>query len=380
MTIKHIIAVHSGKGGVGKSTVAVNLAIGLAELGARVGLMDADIHGPSIAKMMGNTNWPEPAPMPDTIFPLEAFGIKFISMGNLTTDDTPIIWRGAMLNSALNQFFSHVEWGELDCLLIDMPPGTGDVQLTLSQSIPLAGAVIVTTPQELAISDTVRGARAFQRLEVPILGVIENMSYFICDACNHETEMFGESSVKMLAQELKTGVLARIPLEPAICQTGDGGRPFVVAAPDSETTKAFEHAAEKILNQIEKNAPSTVLDLRWVDMHEGQRITMPPKGDFDSGLEIKALWQAGKSELGIAWRDGSKTFIPVRELRLSCPCAVCVDEWTGDEILDPDTVSEELSVSTIQTVGRYAIQPVFSDGHNTGIFHFERLRKFNSGS
>jgi len=375
MSIKHIIAIHSAKGGVGKSTVAVNLAIGLAEMGARVGLLDSDIYGPSIPKMLGNTDWPKPGRAPESVLPLEAFGIQFMSMGNLTTAETPIIWRGAMLNSALSQFFSHVEWGELDYLLIDMPPGTGDVLLTLSQSVPLAGVVVVTTPQELAISDTVRGARAFQRLEVPILGVIENMSGFVCDECGETTELFGESTVHMLAEELKTKVLAKIPLEPTVCETGDQGRPVVVSAPGSATCRLFEKAAENLYRELEASTPSSVLDLVWVEMETGQRIELPPRETVDSGLEIKSFWQVSATELGIAWKDGSTSIIPIRTLRLACPCAVCIDEWTGEELLDPSSVPEDISVKRIQTVGRYAIQPEFSDGHDTGIFHFERLKQ-----
>jgi ATP-binding protein involved in chromosome partitioning len=375
MTIKHIIAVHSAKGGVGKSTVSVNLAIGLAHLGAKVGLLDADVHGPSISKMMGNTNWPVAGMQPESVLPLEAFGVKFISMGNLTDENTPVIWRGAMMNSALNQFFANVDWGELDYLLIDMPPGTGDAQLTLSQSVPLSGAVVVTTPQELALSDTIRGARAFQKLQVPILGLVENMSYFICDACSEKTEIFGESTINLLANELKTDILARVPLEPAICETGDAGVPHLVNAPGSETAKAFGEAARKLFEKLEKETLSAILDLSWVDMEEGERIPVPPKADFETGLEIQALWQVSRNELGISWKDGKHSIIPVRILRLACPCAVCVDEVTGDKVLDPDTVPEDLTLFQIQTVGRYAIQPVFSDGHDTGIFTFERLKQ-----
>ncbi|PIE03446.1 MAG: sodium:proton antiporter [Acidobacteria bacterium] len=376
--IKHIVAVHSAKGGVGKSTVAVNLAIGLTQLGARVGLMDADIHGPSIAKMLGNTSWPQPGPYQDTIKPLEAYGLQFISMANLTTAETPIIWRGAMLNSVLSQFFSHVQWHELDYLIVDMPPGTGDVQLTLAQNIPLSGVVVVSTPQELALSDTIRGTQAFQRLEVPILGVVENMSYFICNECQQKTEIFGDSAVHMLAEELKTRILARIPIEPGITTSGDEGKPFILAHPESESSKALEKAAQKILNQLEDKVPTSVLNLEWVPMEAGERITVPPRMEVDSGLEMKALWQVSQTELGIVWENGDTSIIPVRKLRLACPCAVCVDEWTGEDLLDPKTVPEDLSVEHIQTVGRYAIQPVFSDGHDTGIFHFESLRSLAS--
>lgn len=246
--VKSTIAVASGKGGVGKTTVAVNLAIALAQSGAQVGLMDADIYGPNIPIMVG-INQP-PRAVGERIIPLEAYGIKLMSMGFLVPPDQAVIWRGPMLHNAIRQFLTDVEWGELDYLVIDLPPGTGDVQISLAQSVPLTGGVVVATPQPVALADVVKGITMFRRLDVPVLGVIENMSYFICPHCNQRTEIFAHGGAEQLAQELGVPFLGAIPLDVAIRVGGDNGQPVTALAPDSPYALPFKTIAEKVAAAI----------------------------------------------------------------------------------------------------------------------------------
>lgn len=249
LAAQHIIAVASGKGGVGKSTVAVNLAVALAQLRQRVGLLDADIHGPNIPLMMGI---PEEKPFAfgDQIFPPSAHGVTVMSMGLLVPAEAPVIWRGPMMHQAIRQLARDVMWGQLDTLIVDLPPGTGDVQLTLTQTLPLAGVVMVTTPQDVALADVLKGGEMFRQLDVPILGLIENMSYYICKHCGQPEPIFGEGGGERLSRRLATKLLAQIPLDPAIRQSGDGGLPVVIAAPDSPAARAFLQAAETLAAQL----------------------------------------------------------------------------------------------------------------------------------
>src|SRR5688572_6907636 len=226
-----VIAVSSGKGGVGKSTISSNLAVALAKSGARVGLMDGDIYGPNIPRMMG-VNSPPPV-VNEKIVPLEAHGVKVISLGFLIERDQPAIWRGPIVMKIVNQFLRDVSWGELDYFIVDLPPGTGDAQLSLVQATHVGGAVIVTTPQEVSTGDALRGAKMFQRVGVPVLGIIENMSYFECPHCSAQTTIFGAGGGERLAKELGLPLLARIPLYPQVLKGGDTGMPIVVAEPES---------------------------------------------------------------------------------------------------------------------------------------------------
>ena len=247
--IKSTIAVASGKGGVGKSTVAVNLAVALAQAGAQVGLMDADIYGPNIPVMMGVANQ-RPMARDDKIIPLEAFGIKVMSMGLLVPPEQAMIWRGPMLHSAIRQFLSDVDWGPLDYLVIDLPPGTGDAQLTLAQSVPLTGAIVVATPQDVALADVIRGVSMFKKLEVPVLGVVENMSYFICPHCGERTDIFDHGGAKEMAKRLEVPFLGEIPLDIKIRLGGDTGLPVMITEPDSPLGVAFRRAAENIAARV----------------------------------------------------------------------------------------------------------------------------------
>lgn len=247
--VKYIVAVSSGKGGVGKSTVATNLAVALGQSGVSVGLMDADIYGPNIPMMMG-----VPAPPgkeEGKILPAEAHGVKIISMAFFVPEETAVVWRGPMVHTALLQFFRDVQWGELDYLLIDLPPGTGDAQLSISQMVPMTGAISVTTPQEVALYDVRKGLRMFQKVNVPLLGIIENMSFFVCGHCGERTEIFSFAGGERAAKKFDIPFLGRIPLDPAIRECSDAGTPIVVANPDSPQSKAFVKIAAALRNQIE---------------------------------------------------------------------------------------------------------------------------------
>jgi ATP-binding protein involved in chromosome partitioning len=237
--IKHIIAVASGKGGVGKSTVSSNLAVTLAKLQYKVGLLDADIYGPSMNMMMGKLGAKPTTPDGKKIDPIESYGVKTISMGYLMDPETAVIWRGPMLMKAVTQFLNDVVWGELDFLIIDMPPGTGDVQLSITQQVPLSGALIVTTPQDVALMDVKRGVRMFEKVNVPVLGVVENMSYHICSNCGTKEHIFGNDKVEAMAKDLKTKVVARFPLDAAIVSAGDTGKPIVLQENTETITSSY---------------------------------------------------------------------------------------------------------------------------------------------
>ena len=249
--IRNIIAVGAGKGGVGKSTTAVNLAVALQRKGARVGLMDADVYGPNTPQMLGIEGGPEVSEAKHMI-PPEAFGIKVISMGMLVPADQPIIWRGPMLHGAVQQFMRDVEWGELDYLVVDLPPGTGDVSLSMAQSVPVAGAVVVTTPQGVSVSDVRKAVAMFRQLNIPVLGVVENMSFFVCGHCQERTEIFGHGGGVKMAEDMGIPMLGQIPIDTRVRAGGDEGRPIVNAAPESPAAKAFAEVAGRVAAEISK--------------------------------------------------------------------------------------------------------------------------------
>ena len=243
-----VIAISSGKGGVGKSTVATNLAVALARGGSRVGLMDGDIYGPNLPRMMG-VNAP-PAVVNEKIVPLEAHGVKIISLGFLIERDQPAIWRGPIVMKIVNQFLRDVAWGELDYFIVDLPPGTGDAQLSLVQATHVGGAIIVTTPQEVAVGDALRGAKMFQRVNVPVLGIVENMSWFECPHCGKPTALFGSGGGERLAAELGLPLLGQVPLYPRVMEGGDRGEPIVVADAQSSAARALTAFAEKVKSAL----------------------------------------------------------------------------------------------------------------------------------
>ena len=247
--MKNVIAVGSGKGGVGKSTTAVNLALALHADGAKVGILDADVYGPSIPTMLGLSGKPD-SPDNKSIEPMRAFGIEAMSIGFLVDAETPMIWRGPMATSALTQLFTDTLWGDLDYLLIDLPPGTGDIQLTLAQKIPVAGALIVTTPQDIATLDAKKALKMFQKVEVPVLGIIENMALHVCSNCGHEEHLFGEGGGQRMAAQYGVPLLGSLPLDIAIREQGDAGQPVVVASPDSVVAEAYRQTARAMAAQL----------------------------------------------------------------------------------------------------------------------------------
>ena len=246
--VSHVIAVGSGKGGVGKSTIASNLALGLARAGARVGLMDADVYGPNLPLMLGVTATPQSEN--GKILPVEAHGVKLISMGFFLKEDEPVIWRGPMLHGVMKQFLGDVSWGALDYLVIDLPPGTGDVQLTLSQVIPLSGAVVVTTPQDVALLDARKAIAMFHKVNVPILGIVENMSGFVCPHCHEQTEIFGSGGGRRAAERLGVPLFGTIPLDPATMRACDTGRPLLVTDPESPQARLFMDLARAVAARV----------------------------------------------------------------------------------------------------------------------------------
>ncbi len=353
--VKNIIAISSGKGGVGKSTVSVNLALALARTGASVGLMDADVYGPSVPKMLAGVGQPDGKD--GKILPFEKYGIKFMSMGLLTDADTPVIWRGPMATKLIQQFLGQVLWGDLDYLLIDLPPGTGDVQLTLTQSAPLTGAVVVTTPQEVAVNVTMRGIKMFDQVQVPILGLIENMSSFVCPHCDETTDIFRKGGGEKAAKQLNLKYLGSVPIDPRLALSGDEGKPVVTLEGKDRpiSAKAFDEIAKGLAAQV-----SVVQRLN-------ASVTVAPK-------EITK----DEKNVIVRWADGSETKIPFHDLRAACPCAECVDEWTGAKRLREEQIPMNISALSFQSIGRYGVRINWSDGHGTGIYTYDRLKNFSA--
>lgn len=354
-TVKNLIAVASGKGGVGKSTVATNLALALAKTGAAVGLMDADVYGPSIPRMLGVIGkQPDTDPLSKKMIPFEKHGIKFMSVGMLQAEsDTALIWRGPMASKLVQQFLGGVEWGALDYLLIDLPPGTGDIQLTLTQSVPLAGAIIVTTPQDVARTITQKGLRMFQQLQVPIIGIVENMSGFVCEHCHEVTPIFKKGGGRRMAEELMVPFLGEVPLEAIIAADGDYGVPTVASHPDTVAGKAYDAMAMQMASQLSIINAATA------------KVTTRPK-EVDTN---------DPSVTVIHWEDGKLSRYPNRYLRSMCPCAQCVNEVTGERTITLDSIDPAVRITAVAPVGRYALHFQWSDGHGTGLYSFDTLRK-----
>jgi ATP-binding protein involved in chromosome partitioning len=265
--VRNVIAVASGKGGVGKSTVAVNLALALRETGARVGLMDCDVYGPSLPLLMGTSG--RPTAVDKKIHPLEKFGLSLMSMGFFLTDDSPVIWRGPMVHGLIRQFLTDVEWGELDYLVLDLPPGTGDAALTLTQQAPLSGAVIVTTANDLSLIDARKGLRMFQKVDVPVLGIVENMSYFVPpDLPDRKYWIFGQGGGRRVAKELGVEFLVEIPIDPRVVESGDAGRPILLSAPDSPPAQAIRELAGLVARRLavlaEREPKLADANITWV--------------------------------------------------------------------------------------------------------------------
>ena len=375
--IRHIIAVGSGKGGVGKSTVSVNLAFALQQIGGRIGIVDADVLGPSIPGMLGLPTGQPPAMTPDgKIVPVERHNLKVMSMGMLTGDDSPAILRGPMVSKYLKTFIGGVQWGTLDYLILDLPPGTGDTQLTLAQQYPLSGAVIVTTPQDVSLKIARRGLRMFEKVHVPILGIIENMSTFTCPHCGKGTDVFRRGGGERMSRELGIPFLGSIPLDAEIVESGDEGRPIVLSKPDSVAARAHLAIATELAGQLQGHPTAALKPFAWNwDTNEGEPAwvfrAMNPSGARTTAIGFR---RRDARTLSTLWQDGHENDFDVRDLRLACRCAMCVEEMSGRPLLDPKTVRQDVAPRTITSVGNYAIQFNWNDGHSTGIYSFEHLR------
>ncbi len=376
--IRHIIAVGSGKGGVGKSTVSVNLALALQQLGARVGIVDADILGPSIPGMLGIPTGEPPAMTPDSkMIPAERHGLKVVSMGMLTGDDKPAILRGPMVGKYLKMFVNGVQWGPLDYLILDLPPGTGDTQLTLAQSMPLSGVVIVTTPQAVSLKIARRGLRMFEKVQVKILGVVENMRTFTCPHCGENTDIFRHGGGERMSQDLGVPFLGALPLDAEVVTCGDEGRPIVADQPTSVSAKVYATIAAALVEQL--RAAVIVLKpfvWKWDSLgNEGAPDWMEgaARPDGSRNTPIGFLRRDPRT-LSILWEDGHRDDFDVRDLRLACHCALCIEEMSGRPLLDPKTIRSDVRPREIMSIGNYAIHFNWSDGHNSGIYSFNGLR------
>jgi len=344
--IKHLIAVASGKGGVGKSTTAVNLALGLRAIGLKAGIMDADIYGPSQPRLLGLSGKPHVTEQ-NKLRPMEGYGLKAMSMGFMVDEGTPIVWRGPMVVQALNQMLREVMWGELDALIIDMPPGTGDVQLTMAQQVPLSGAVIVSTPQDLALIDARKGLAMFQRVNVPVLGLIENMSYFLCPSCGTRSDIFGHGGAELEAQKLGLPFLGGVPLHMEIRERSDSGRPIVATAPDSPQALIYREIAAKVWGEVQNAA-----------------------GAAEKAPDL--MVSPGSDVLHVAFEGGEKFDLPAEMLRVMSPSA----EVQGHSPEQRVTVARKKNVriSELRPIGNYAVRIVFDDKHDTGLFTWDYLR------
>jgi len=367
-----MIAISSGKGGVGKSTVTANIAVALADAGLSVGVVDADIYGPSIPRILGVAA-EQPAMSPERkVIPAEAHGVKVISMAMLMDDDKPAILRGPMVTKYLQMFVRQVDWGALDVLLLDLPPGTGDVQLTLAQAFPLSGAVVVTTPQDVSLKIARRGLRMMEQVSVPILGVVENMGGFTCPSCGTVTHIFHRGGGEAVASELGVEFLGSVPLDPTVVDCGDDGRPLARAAPDSPAAAAYRRIAAA-LAETGDAAEGIATPFAW-SLAEGTGKPAPAGTAAHGPPERLAAIDHDAVGLVLRWADGREQRLADRDLRLACPCAKCRDEVTGAQLLDPGGVPLDLRLTRIWSVGNYALGMAFDDGHDTGIYTFRALR------
>ncbi len=355
--IRHMIAVASGKGGVGKSTTAVNLALGFQANGLKAGILDADIYGPSQPRLLGLTGRPEVGER-NRLKPMIGYGLKAMSMGFMVDEATPVIWRGPMVVQALTQMLREVDWGELDVLVIDMPPGTGDVQLTMAQQVPLSGAIIVSTPQDLALIDARKGLNMFRRTDVPVIGLIENMSYFVCTKCGERHEIFGHGGAKEEAERLGVPFLGGVPLHMEIRELSDSGRPVTVTAPESLHAQIYRELAAKAWEELEAA--------------QGSRTRPPELTPVEEGRTLRVTF------------EGQPAFdLPAEMLRVMSPSAE-VQGHTPDQRV---TVAgkRNVRIKALNPVGNYAVKIAFDDGHDTGLYawpylealHRERERRWS---
>lgn len=357
-----IIAVASGKGGVGKSTLTLNLAIALKEMGAKVGILDADIYGPSQPTLLGQPKGELKTNDQGLIIPNDAHGVKFVSMGLLTDNNTPVVWRAPMAMKMISQFLHQVQWGVLDVLLLDLPPGTGDVQLTLAQQAKITGAVIVTTPQQLALGIAQRGLRMFEQVKVPILGIVENMSGFECGHCNQVTNVFKQGGAEALAKTCSVPFLGRIPLSKEIVESGDMGVPVYYQYPKSKAAQAGFDIAIALRTEL-MNLSS-----------RGSQSEAPEHAEVLKDGSLFVRWTSSTN----GNKDHSN--LSAFALRVNCGCASCVDENTGVKLLDPTKIDQKIKLTSFQPMGNYAFLLTFSDGHGSGIYPFKKLKEISGSS
>jgi ATP-binding protein involved in chromosome partitioning len=344
--IKHMIAIASGKGGVGKSTTAVNLALGFQAIGLKTGILDADIYGPSQPRLLGLSGRPEVL-QGNTLRPMEGYGLKAMSMGFMIDEGTPVIWRGPMVVSALTQMLRDVAWGELDVLVIDMPPGTGDVQLTIAQQVPLSGAIIISTPQDLALIDARKGLNMFRKVDIPVLGIIENMSYFVCPKCSERSDIFGHGGAHEEADRLGVPFLGEIPLHIDIRANSDSGRPIVATMPESLHAQIFRDIAARA----------------WGELEAAQGLRPePPKLELSDAKDVLRATFDGRAPVELS----------AELLRVMSPSA----EVQGHSPEQRVTVGKKrnVKIKELRPVGNYAVKIVFDDGHDTGLYTWSYLQ------
>lgn len=368
-----MIAISSGKGGVGKSTVTANIAVALAEAGLRVGIVDADIYGPSIPGMLGIATTSKPQMAPNgKVTPSQAHGVKVISMAMLSDDNEPAILRGPMVTKYLQMFVAQVDWGALDVLLLDLPPGTGDIQLTLAQAFPLSGAVVVSTPQDVSLKIARRGLRMMEQVKVPILGVVENMSGFTCPTCATVTHIFHDGGGQAIAEELGVAFLGKVPLDPAVVESGDSGTPLVKLAPGSPAAAAYRQIAAALAG--DGPAMGLATPFAWTLTDGAGKPAPAPASAADGTPDRLIALDHDAAGLVLNWADGRQQRLAPRDLRIACRCAKCRDEVTGKRLLDPGSVPLDIRVTRIWSVGNYALGVAFGDGHDTGIYTFAQLQ------
>ncbi len=348
-SIRHTIGIAAGKGGVGKSTLTANLALALKKLSFSVGVLDADLYGPSLRKMLPEETFP--SQQNSSFQPAMAHGIKLMSMAYFKKERDAAVIRAPIANKLISQFANQVEWGSLDYLLIDFPPGTGDIQLSLSQTGQLNGAILVTTPQEIALLDVRKTLHMFEQLNVPILGVLENMSYYR-DANQQPIALFGEGGGQKIAEEYRIPFLGRLPLDPMLCNLSDKGLSLfdADAAAERESTQALLHLARQL--------PELLV-----------------KAQATSQLQLVKLTPLNRTDFTLLWSDGKETRHRLYELQKLCPCAACTDENSGERIPKKEPLDPGVQADSIQLVGRYGIKIAFTSGCSNGIYTFENLRK-----